>query len=234
MPSLAPTKRKREWRRERVKFRWTLSQTPLLSLRLSFSSHQLKYQICFISDNLKIFEVNQTPPSIAQNWTLLILLRTVICSRHLQLGRDSSGCSTSCDFTLVSTFSCSPFPQREKLKMSFNFVGRKTTKGRHFQYFSSAIGCSAISCLSSTIVYILSICQSTRPPVYLQFVWIPRILQLYRTCYFLASTTQQINLYPWIIFTNCVFCRLFQSVWMLSTFKSSQKTAEQCKTFFLN
>ena len=127
------------------------------------------------------------------------------------------------------------FSSMRKIENAFQLCWKKkTTKGRHFQYFSSAIGCSAISCLSSTIVYILSICQSTRPPVYLQFVWIPRILQLYRTCYFLASTTQQINLYPWIIFTNCVFCRLFQSVWMLSTFKSSQKTAEQCKTFFLN
>ena len=58
-----------------------------------------------------------TPPSIAQNWTLLILLRTVICSRHLQLGRDSSDCSTFCDFTLVFRFSWWLFPQWEKLQM---------------------------------------------------------------------------------------------------------------------
>ena len=73
--------------------------------------------------------------------------------------------------------------------------------------FPTVLFCSAISCISSTIVYIFSIYSIDHLST-CSLSDTPRTLQLYRTCYFLASSTQQINLYPWIIFNNGLFCRL--------------------------
>jgi len=60
MPNLARTKA-REVEEEKS------SDQPFPKTPNSQAFHLIKYQICFVSDNLKIFEVNQTPPSIAQN-----------------------------------------------------------------------------------------------------------------------------------------------------------------------
>lgn len=109
------------------------------------------------------------------------------------------------------------------IDIGLNCQGRSDGKNNQRKAFPTVLFCSAISCLiSSTIVYILSIYSNTC----LLAVRLT-LLELYRTCYFLASSTQQIILYPWIILF------FLSALWMLSTFKSSQKNSVKL-SFLMN
>ena len=138
------------------------------------------------------------------------------------------------------------FPQREfenvitrdQLVLHTHASKKQSSAGR-CQHFSSAILCSTISChnqqqdlfvqqslVNNLLHFVCNLIHNPSTCSLCEFIEL-RILQnkLY--------SCQYNTLFKYISFEK-VFCRLFQSIWMLSTFKSSQKTAVECKTFSLS